>query len=111
MRRLVTAGILAAIGWQGYNAYNRTVLEAQEPGIQRFTEAPESEQEGESEPEPEPSQDASTDSDSRYSCDGRTRCTQMTSCDEATWFINHCPGMKMDGDGDGIPCETQWCEN
>ena len=42
-------------------------------------------------------------------CDGRTRCSQMTSCDEATWFLRHCPGVQMDGDGDGVPCERQWC--
>lgn len=44
-----------------------------------------------------------------YRCDGRTQCSQMTSCAEATWFINHCPGTQMDGNGDGVPCETQWC--
>lgn len=42
-------------------------------------------------------------------CDGRTRCSQMTSCAEATWFINHCPGTQMDGNHDGVPCEQQWC--
>lgn len=42
-------------------------------------------------------------------CDGRTRCSQMRSCEEATWFLQHCPGVEMDGDGDGVPCETQWC--
>jgi endonuclease YncB( thermonuclease family) len=42
-------------------------------------------------------------------CDGRTQCSQMTSCEEATWFLRHCPGTQMDGDGDGIPCEQQWC--
>jgi len=46
---------------------------------------------------------------SRFSCDGRTRCTQMHSCAEAKFFIAHCPHTEMDGDGDGIPCETQWC--
>ena len=45
----------------------------------------------------------------KYVCDGRIHCSQMRSCDEATWFLNHCPGTKMDGDGDGIPCEQQWC--
>ena len=45
----------------------------------------------------------------RFSCDGRTRCTQMSSCDEATYFLRHCPGVQMDGDGDGVPCEDQWC--
>ncbi len=46
---------------------------------------------------------------SPYRCDGRTHCSQMTSCAEATWFINHCPGTQMDGDHDGVPCEQQWC--
>ena len=42
-------------------------------------------------------------------CDGRTYCSQMTSCEEATFFINNCPDTKMDGDMDGVPCEKQWC--
>lgn len=46
-----------------------------------------------------------------FKCDGRTRCNQMTSCEEATFFLNNCPGVKMDsyGHGNGIPCERQWC--
>jgi len=46
---------------------------------------------------------------SPWRCDGRTHCSQMRSCAEATFFLQHCPGVQMDGDGDGIPCETQWC--
>lgn len=45
----------------------------------------------------------------RYSCDGRTMCSQMGSCEEAKYFIRNCPGTEMDGDGDGVPCERQWC--
>jgi len=45
----------------------------------------------------------------RYVCDGRQHCSQMHSCEEATWFLRHCPNTKMDGEGDGIPCEQQWC--
>lgn len=44
-----------------------------------------------------------------FECDGRTHCSQMTSCAEATWFINHCPGTRMDSDNDGVPCEQQRC--
>jgi hypothetical protein len=44
-----------------------------------------------------------------FRCDGRTRCSQMTSCDEARYFLANCPGAAMDGDRDGIPCEDQWC--
>ena len=45
-----------------------------------------------------------------FRCDGRTYCSQMTSCAEATWFLKNCPGVKMDGNHDGIPCEQQWCK-
>ena len=44
-----------------------------------------------------------------YSCDGRTRCSQMHSCAEATWMLNHCTGMQVDGNRDGVPCERQCC--
>lgn len=49
-------------------------------------------------------------STSKFKCDGRTHCSQMTSCEEATYFLRNCPGTKMDGDGDGIPCERQLCQ-
>ena len=44
-----------------------------------------------------------------FRCDGRSRCQEMTSCEEAKWFLHHCAGTLSDGDGDGIPCEDQWC--
>ena len=44
-----------------------------------------------------------------YKCNGKTYCSEMTSCEEATFYQHHCPGTKMDGDGDGVPCESQWC--
>lgn len=44
-----------------------------------------------------------------FQCDGRTHCAQMTSCAEAVYFLQHCPGVQMDGNHDGVPCERQWC--
>lgn len=44
-----------------------------------------------------------------FKCDGRTRCSQMTSCEEARYFLQNCPNTQMDGDNDGEPCEQQWC--
>jgi len=44
-----------------------------------------------------------------FKCDGRKYCSQMTSCAEAKNFLQNCPGVEMDGDNDGIPCEAQWC--
>jgi len=46
-----------------------------------------------------------------FRCDGRTYCSQMTSCAEAKYFLANCPAVNMDGDHDGIPCESQWCPN
>jgi len=45
----------------------------------------------------------------RFRCDGRQYCSQMHSCEEAMFFLDNCPDVKMDGEGDGIPCERQWC--
>ena len=45
----------------------------------------------------------------QFRCDGRTHCSQMTSCAEATYFLRNCPNTEMDGNNDGIPCERQWC--
>jgi Excalibur calcium-binding domain len=33
----------------------------------------------------------------------------MTSPEEAQFFLANCPGVKMDGGDDGVPCERQWC--
>lgn len=49
------------------------------------------------------------DQRSSFRCDGRTLCSQMTSCAEAKYFLANCPGVKMDGDRNGTPCERQWC--
>lgn len=49
-----------------------------------------------------------TDTHSRFQCDGREYCSQMNSYEEAKYFIENCPNTKMDGDGDGIPCERQF---
>jgi Excalibur calcium-binding domain len=47
--------------------------------------------------------------EAEYRCDGRQHCSQMRSCREAKYFLANCPGVKMDGDRDGVPCEEQWC--
>jgi len=46
---------------------------------------------------------------SPFQCDGRRYCSQMTSCEEAKYFLRNCPDTEMDGDHDGVPCESQWC--
>jgi cold shock CspA family protein len=52
---------------------------------------------------------AATPEPPRFTCEGKTRCSQMNSCEEAMFYLENCPGTKMDGDADGIPCEDQHC--
>ena len=44
----------------------------------------------------------------RFQCEGKVWCTEMNSYDEAVFYLRNCPGTKMDGDGDGEPCERQF---
>ncbi|MCI5139910.1 MAG: DNA-binding protein [Candidatus Electrothrix sp. AR1] len=48
--------------------------------------------------------------ENRFSCRGKTRCSEMRSCAEATFYLQNCPGVKIDGNRDGVPCERQWCK-
>jgi hypothetical protein len=61
MKKIIIIAVIAAIGWYG-NYYYRH-------GTGSHT--------GFSKPE--------VSSGSRFKCDGRTRCSQMTSCEEATF--------------------------
>ena len=77
---------IAAIGAYGYSRLTRAAPEL--PAAQAVTASP---------------------APSAFKCDGRTMCSQMTSCAEARYFLKHCPSTKMDGNNDGEPCEQQWC--
>jgi cold shock CspA family protein len=46
---------------------------------------------------------------SGYRCEGKQYCSQMTSCKEARFYLKNCPNVQIDGDNDGVPCESQWC--
>lgn len=46
---------------------------------------------------------------SKFTCQGKQHCSQMVSCKEARFYLQNCPNVKIDGDGDGVPCEKQWC--
>jgi hypothetical protein len=99
MKRFIIAVLLMLAAWQGYEQYQlrRFSIEskmeiAEEPLLVKTSSV-----------RGEPKQSTS------YQCDGRIYCSQMTSCAEATFFLQNCPGVKMDGDNDGIPCEKQWC--
>ncbi len=104
MRKLILIAVIAALIWAGY-ARNNEHRERQQAA--EVTQEPEEDLL----PERPAHFDRAPESEKAFSCDGRTRCTAMKSCDEALFFIKHCPGTEMDGDHDGVPCETQWCEH
>jgi endonuclease YncB( thermonuclease family) len=41
-----------------------------------------------------------------YDCGAKRYCRDMTSCGEATFYLETCGLSRLDGDGDGIPCEA-----
>lgn len=98
LKAVVGLLLVAALGWQGYAYYQKVApanraSDAASPVGQPLLDIA-------------PSSRAATAS---YVCDGRQHCSQMTSCAEATYFLKNCPGTKMDGDNDGVPCEDQLC--
>lgn len=41
-----------------------------------------------------------------FTCAGKTICGQMSSCAEAQFYLNSCGVSRLDGDKDGVPCES-----
>lgn len=41
-----------------------------------------------------------------FRCGGKTYCREMASCAEARFHLDRCGLGRLDGDGDGVPCET-----
>jgi hypothetical protein len=41
-----------------------------------------------------------------FSCAGKHLCRQMQSCEEARFYLETCGVASLDGDNDGVPCET-----
>lgn len=95
LKVVVSLVVLVAVGALGYGEFSRT----------RSVRAVASD------PQPKRVQTPFTTSApaASFRCDGRRFCSQMTSCAEATYFLQNCPGTQMDGNGDGVPCEQQWC--
>ena len=45
-------------------------------------------------------------SGSGFTCAGKRYCREMTSCEEAKFYLTQCGVGSLDGDKDGVPCET-----
>jgi len=42
----------------------------------------------------------------RFSCGAKRDCKQMSSCEEAQFFLHQCGVSRLDRDGNGVACET-----
>ena len=99
MRNIIVLVIVGLLGWQGYQHFRSRSAPAAAL-LESGTAVS---------PAPSRSPTAAPTETVSFRCDGRTHCSQMTSCAEATFFLRNCPGVKMDGNNDGEPCEQQWC--
>jgi len=41
-----------------------------------------------------------------FKCGEKSYCSEMVSCDEARFHLRSCGLTRIDGDGDGVPCEA-----
>ena len=97
LKNILALTVIAALAWYGYGKFKAM----SDPGVgTKLSSAVVPSQ---------VQQAPSTQVPSQFTCDGRTRCSAMTSCAEATYFIQNCPNTQMDGNNDGVPCEQQWC--
>ena len=96
MKKLLVFIVLIALGWNAFQRHrSHQTRDADNSSEGFFIEHPGS--------------TAKQALSNKFRCDGRQYCSQMISCEEAKFFIQHCPDTKMDGDHDGVPCEKQWC--
>lgn len=87
--RGIAVVVLAAMGWTAYGYYGRP--RPPDPPLRETSPVP------------------AVTAPSGFACDGRRLCPEMRSCEEAKFFLKNCPGVEMDGNRDGVPCERQWC--
>ena len=40
------------------------------------------------------------------SCGNKRYCREMSSCKEAKFYLQECGLTRLDGDNDGVPCES-----
>ena len=47
-----------------------------------------------------------TENKPEFECGTKRYCKEMSSCEEARYYLEHCHLTRLDGDGDGVPCEA-----
>lgn len=101
MKSIILLALLAAVAWFGFGKYQdrvhaqREAEFASQPAKKRTT--------------PQAAKAGEAAAVSFFTCDGRTSCKQMTSCEEARYFVKTCPGFNSGVFGEEASCENQWC--
>lgn len=115
-QKFVVVVLLALVGVFGYSRYENRVRQiesvapqaAQTQASSILFESPQPAPPV-TPPQPAPLFESKRPVQASFGCDGRQHCSQMTSCEEANFFLKNCPNTKMDGDHDGRPCEQGPC--
>lgn len=102
MKNILWTVLLAVVAWYGWGNYQDRVTARREAEMAN----PASKQKARA-----AAALKNTDSGvSFFTCDGRSTCSQMTSCEEAKYFIKTCPGFTSGVFGEEASCEKQWCK-
>jgi hypothetical protein len=101
MKRIILLLLLAALAWYGWGKYQDRAPAQREAELASRPVATKA----------LPLAKARDPAVSFFTCDGRSSCKQMTSCEEARYFVKTCPGFGAGVSGEEASCETQWCKN
>ncbi|CAI3802336.1 excalibur calcium-binding domain-containing protein [Rheinheimera sp. MM224] len=98
---VVTFSILAWLGYQSMHLFN---AEAASPAVAGLVETDDEQSTTASLENPvwPPIQ---AQQNPQFQCEGKQHCSEMSSCDEARFYLKNCPNVLIDGDNDGRPCE------
>ena len=102
MKQIILVLLLAVIGWFVWGKYEERAHAEREAAFERGV--PPAKKKAAAARTAEPGV-------SFHTCDGRTACKQMTSCEEARYFVKNCPGFNAGVFGEEASCVKQWCKN
>ena len=99
MLRFILVLVLASVVWYGWGKYNANVRAERAAAVHQPARkgAP-------------PSAKEADEPLTFFTCDSRSSCAQMTSCEEVKFFVKNCPAVNLGASGEAPPCLKQWCK-
>ena len=104
MKPVILLLLLAAIAWFVWGKYEDRAHAEREAAFERMPVPKKKKPSGSA-----AAARANESAVSIFTCDGRSACKQMTSCEETRYFIKTCPGFNSGVFGEEASCEKQWC--